>query len=203
MSTIKNGDVGILDTMDEIHWSEEQDITYYTDIHGDDAGECDRRDYMVRCIECSLSKSVETLDHAIEFLWRQHQALNIDALSPLSIEGKIALLRYLILDRSNDIRVASRMQYITRFEKVFAQYKQAQQLRDKVLQRYLLEPSKTWLREYVDAYDATFGAWLLLDEAMSCEHSGYRDLLYSNAQNPDEPEDKACTGSRRPPPTDL
>src|SRR6267378_1601380 len=79
----------------------------------------------------------------------------------------------LILERSNEIPISRRMDYLARFEDDLDRYAQVEQLRNKVVRRYLLEPSGTWLRELVDADDWIVTAWFDLDESMSCEHEGY------------------------------
>ena len=89
------------------------------------------------------------------------------------VDGKIALLRKLILERSNELPIARRMDYLARFEDDLDRYAQVEQIRNKVIQRYLLEPSGTWLRELVDVDDWIVTAWFDLDESMSCEHEGY------------------------------
>jgi hypothetical protein len=69
--------------------------------------------------------------------------------------------------------------YLARFEEDLDRYAQAEQLRNKVLCRYLLDPRRAWLRELVDAADSMVGAWFGFDESMSCEHAGYVRLLNS------------------------
>jgi hypothetical protein len=103
MSTIKNGGVGTLDTMGESVWDDAQDLEYYKEVHSRDEGMKDRRRYMLECIERNLDDYVETLNRAIQFLWKRPHDLDEDALSLLSVDGKIALLRKLMLERSNQI----------------------------------------------------------------------------------------------------
>jgi len=179
MSMIKNGEVGTLDTMGERVWNEAEDLQYYKDIHGHDEGTKDRRRYMAECVERNLDDYAETLNRAIRFLWKRPHDLDGDGLSLLSVDGKIALLRKLILERSNQIPVSLRMDYLVRFEDDLDRCAQVELLRNKLLQRYLLEPTGTWLRELVDADDWVVTAWFNLDESMSCEHEGYVRLLTS------------------------
>ena len=179
MSTIKNGKIGTLDTMGQVVWDEAQDLQYYTDIHGNAEGAQDRRQYMIAWIERNLQDSTETLDRAIQFLWKQPHDLNADVLSLLSVDGKIELLRELILERSNELPSSRRMDYLARFDDDLTRYAQVEQLRNKVLCRFLLEPNATWLRELVDADDWTATAGYDLDESMFCEHEGYVRLITS------------------------
>jgi hypothetical protein len=179
MSTIKNGEVGVLDTMGQVVWEEAEDLRYYEDIHGNDEGIQDRRKYTMERMECDLEDYVETLDRAILFLWNRAHDLDEDVLSLLSIDGKIALLRKLILERSNELPVSGRMDYLARFEDNFETYARVEQIRNKAVRRYLLEPNGTWLRELVDADDWIVTAWSELDESMSCEHEGFVGLFNS------------------------
>jgi hypothetical protein len=179
MSTIKNGEVGILDTMGQVVWEEAEDLRYYTEIHGNDEGIEDRRKYTMERMERDLCDYVETLDRAILFLWKRPHDLDEDVLSLLSIDGKIALLRKLILERSNELPIAGRVDYLARFEDNFDAYARVEQIRNKVVRRYLLEPNCTWLRELVDADDWIVTAWFELDESMSCEHERYVRLIPS------------------------
>ena len=165
--------------MGQVIWHEADDLRYYTEIHGHDEGTQARRQYMIECIEGHLCDYVETLDRAIRFLWNQPHDLDADVISLLSVDGKIALLRKLILARSNEIPVARRLDYIARFEEHFETYARVEQLRDNVLCRYLREPSGTWLRELVDADDWIVTAWFSLDESMICEHEDYVGLMDS------------------------
>jgi hypothetical protein len=128
---------------------------------------------MMERIQRDLGDYVETLDRAIRFLWDQAHELNEDVLALLSIDGKIALLRKLILKRSNQQPIADRTDYVARFEGNLERYAQVDEVRNKVIARYLLEPSGTWLRELVDTDDWIVTAWVDLDESMSCEHEKY------------------------------
>jgi len=179
MSTIKNGEVGTLDTLGECIWDEAKDLQYYQEIHGHDEGTKDRRRCMVERIEANFDDYVETLNRAIQFLWKRPHDLDADVLSLMSVDGKIALLRKLILEQSNHIPVSRRMDYLVRFEDDLDTYTKVERLRNKVLQRHLLEPTGTWLRELVDADDWIVTAWFEFDESMSCEHEGYDRLLAS------------------------
>jgi hypothetical protein len=179
MSTIKNGDVGTLDTMGQVVWDEAEDLQYYMDIHGNEEGTQDRRQYMIEWIERNHQGSIETLDRAIRFLWKQTHDLNADVLSLLSLDGKIELLRKLILKQSNKLPRSRRMAYLARFDDDLTRYAQVEQLRNKVLCRFLLGPNATWLRELVDADDWTATAGYDLDESMYCEHEGYVRLITS------------------------
>jgi hypothetical protein len=179
MSTIKNGEVGTLDTMDQMVWDETKDLQYYKEVHGDAEGTQGRREFMIGCIDRNLIDYIEVLDRAIRFLWKQPHNLDAEGLSLLSVDGKIELLRKLILVRSNEIPIARRLGYLGRFEDDLTRYAEVEKLRNKVLRRYLVEPSGTWLRELVDADDWIVTAWFDLDESMSCEHEGYVRLITS------------------------
>src|SRR5260370_36564034 len=115
MNTMKNGKVGLLETMGDIAWNEDEDHQYYTDIHGNEEGTQERREFMRDRIEGHLDNYVETLDHAIRFLWKCPHDLDEKVLSLLSVEGKIALLRQLILHRSNGRPIPRRLDYLARF----------------------------------------------------------------------------------------
>ena len=179
MSTIKNGEVGTFDTMGQVVWDEVEDLQYFRAVHGNAEGAQDRRQYMIAWIERNLQDSTETLDHAIRFLWRKPHGLNADALSLLSVAGKIELLRKLILEQSNVMPGSHRTDYLARFDDDLTRYAEAEKLRNNVLRRYLLKPSGTWLRELVDTDDMIVTAWFDLDESMSCEHEGYVRLIAS------------------------
>lgn len=179
MSTVKNGKVGTLETTGQIIWHEAEDLQYYTKIHGHGEGTQERRRYIMARIEGNLGDYVETLDHAIQFLWKRPHGLDAEVLSLLSVDGKIELLRKLILERSNEVPVSRRLDYLARFDEDLDSYAQVEQLRNKILHRYLLEPNGTWLRELVDADDWIVAASCRLDESMTCEHEGYVGLIVS------------------------
>jgi hypothetical protein len=116
---------------------------------------------------------------AIRFLWNKHHALDADALSLLSVPGKVELLRRLILERSNKIPISHRLDYLSRFDDDFETYAKVEKLRNKMLRRYLIDPSGTWLRELVDTDDWIVTAWFDLEESMMCEHEGYVSSIES------------------------
>jgi len=62
--------------------------------------------------------------------------------------------------------------YLAGFEDDLDTRAPLEQLREKVLCRYSIEPNGTWLRELVDTDDWIVTAWFDLDESMSCEHTG-------------------------------
>lgn len=97
----------------------------------------------------------------------------------MSVDGKVELLRQLILQRSNGIPVSQRINYLARFDDDLTRYEEVEKLRNKVLRRYLLQPSGTWLRELVDTDDWIVTAWFDLEESMLCEHEGYVSSIES------------------------
>jgi hypothetical protein len=173
MATIKNGDQGTIYTVGEIIWNERDDLQYYTEVHGLNEGVEDRPRHMIQCMERNNFDFVETLDRSIRFLYKRPSPLDEKALSLLSVRGKLDLLRRLLLERSNEIPVEQRIDYIRRFEDDLHKYVEVEKLRDMVILRHLIQPKRVWLRELVDADDSTVSAWFNLDDSMSSEHEGF------------------------------
>jgi hypothetical protein len=176
MSSIKNGKKGSIETMEQINWDEAQDLEYCGNL-ANEKGTKNGHDCMISRIELNCQVYIDVLDRAIQFLWKQPHELDANALAILSVDGKIELLRKLILARSNEIPLAARLEYLNRFDEDLTRYAEVEKLRDKVIRRYLIESSGTWLRELVDTDDWIVTAWADLDESMSCEHDGYVSVI--------------------------
>lgn len=184
MASFKNGDRGWVYTCGDDLWNTEKDIEFYNDIHGgEEEGEYRHR-YMVgqldaNNLDANNADFIQTLDRSIRFLYKRPAPLDEIALELLSVRGKLDFLWQLIMERSNEIPVETRMEYLARFQENMEKCAVAQTMRDKLLVRHLLDPSRVWLRELVDADDAIVAAWYELDESMFCENEGFRGLLQS------------------------
>jgi hypothetical protein len=164
-----------------VDWDEAKDIQHYREIHGEREGETDRRDYMLQRIETNMEDSSELLNRAICFLLK-NGAPDAGTLSLLPVATKVELLRSLISENSKRISPRQQSDYLARFNEDLDRYIEVANVRDKVLQKYLIDPTGTWLLELVSTDDWILTAQFYLDESMRCEHDDCQSPGYHHLQ---------------------
>jgi hypothetical protein len=156
-------------SMEEIVWDEANDVEYYRAVRGNEELELEPRHHMAKRISGNFLEFVQSLDRAINLFWDRPEAANADALSVLSVDIKLNLIRPLVFEASKRLRISDSRRYVARFEHNLNLYAEVTHSAQIVLQKFVKDPESVWLRELVDLDDWLMAAKFLLDESIKCE----------------------------------
>ncbi len=124
---------------------------------------------MLNLILRHLEELHEVLDRAIRYFLKS--PTETGSWLGLSAVAKCKILFALIQTQKKGTN------YETRFVRNLDQIAHVDGLVQQLLPRWLLQPHKVWLREYIDLDDWIVTGWMNLDESMGCEHEHYRFYL--------------------------
>jgi hypothetical protein len=144
-------------------WTEEQDHAYVSCVMG-----VETKDELINRICTGLADSEGILELGYHRLAYMLDEPRKELFERLPVTSKVALLKALIHERSQDRRL------LERFDGDLRRYLDVEAICMPILQRYLLDPESVWLRELVDAHDAIVATFANFLESLQCE---FRELF--------------------------
>jgi hypothetical protein len=143
-----------------VDWDDEKDIDGYVEIWGESD---DYRRDIAALIETKLAQIHAILESGISYFSKKHGPAQLVPPSALTLREKVALFTELL-------PASAREGYTLRFSFTLARLLWYESERE----RLMLHPERQpWLFPFYTLADCFFGAALLLEESLECEHKDY------------------------------